>query len=192
MKLIILDRDGVINKESRDYIKSPDEWQPIPGSLEAIAKLNQNGYTVVIATNQSGIARGYYDLQTLDAIHNKMHTELAKLNGKITKIYFCPHGPDDGCECRKPKPGMCEQIARDFNIDLNTLHPIFVGDSMRDYQIASSTGCKFYLVTGPHGDGMETLHKLTAEQLQQVTVLDDLEAVANKLCKNHSKLCLDK
>ncbi len=182
MKLIILDRDGVINKESRAYIKNPDEWLPISNSLEAIAQLCKNGYTVVIATNQSGVARGYLDLDTLAAIHNKLDTELAKLGGKIHKIYFCPHGPDEGCECRKPKPGMCEQIARDFNIDLKATKPIFVGDSMRDYQIANTTGCNFYLVTGPHGDGLDTLHNLTAEQLQQVTVLDDLAAVANKLC----------
>jgi len=181
MKLIILDRDGVINKESRDYIKTPDEWHPIPGSLEAIARFYKAGYTVVVATNQSGVARGYFTLKNLEDIHNKLHTELAKLDGKIHKIYFCPHGPNDGCECRKPKPGMCQQIAHDFNIDLHALQPIFVGDSMRDYQIASSSGCKFYLVTGAYGDGRETLQQLTAEQKMLVTVVEDLAAVANHI-----------
>lgn len=179
MKLIILDRDGVINKESRDYIKTPDEWQPIPGSLEAIAKFNKAGYTVVVATNQSGVARGYCTLETLEAIHNKLHDAVAKLGGRIQKIYFCPHGPNDGCNCRKPKTGLCEQIAADLYIDLNTVQPIFVGDSMRDFELANATGCRFFLVIGPHGDGLETLHKLTPAQKNLVTIVEDLAAVAN-------------
>lgn len=181
MKLIILDRDGVINKESRDYIKSPGEWQPIPGSLEAIAKLYQAGYTIVVATNQSGVARGYYDLNTLEAIHNKLHSELDKLNGKISKIYFCPHGPNDGCNCRKPKTGMCEQIAKDFNINLKDIQPIFIGDSYRDFELAHATGCKFFLVTGPYGDGHETLQQLTPEQKNIITITENLETATNKI-----------
>lgn len=181
MKLIILDRDGVINKESRAYIKTPEEWQPIPGSLEAIARFYKAGYTIVVATNQSGVARGYCTLETLEAIHNKLHNALAEFGGKIQKIYFCPHGPDDGCNCRKPKTGMCEQIAAELNVDLKELQPIFVGDSMRDFELAHATGCKFFLVTGPFGDGRETLHKLTEQQKPFVTVLEDLAAVANSV-----------
>lgn len=181
MKLIILDRDGVINKESRAYIKSPEEWLPISGSLEAIAQLYKSGYTVVVATNQSGIARGYYSLDTLDAIHNKLHAELAKLGGKIYKIYYCPHGPNDGCNCRKPSTGLCDQIATDLNVNLKTIQPIFVGDSLRDFELASATGCKFFLVTGPHGDGLETLHNLTAAQQKLITITEDLAAVANSI-----------
>lgn len=181
MKLIILDRDGVINKESRAYIKTPDEWQPIPGSLEAIAEFCKAGYTVVVATNQSGVARGYYTLETLDAIHNKLHNALAKFGGKIQKIYFCPHGPNDNCKCRKPKTGMCEQIAADLNIDLKNIQPIFVGDSMRDFELANATGCKFFLVTGPYGDGIETLHRLNSDQKALITVVEDLAAIANKI-----------
>jgi len=181
MKLIILDRDGVINKESRDYIKTPEEWQAIPGSLEAIAKFNKAGYTIVVATNQSGVARGYFTLETLEAIHNKLHNEVTKFDGKIQKIYFCPHGPNDGCNCRKPKTGLCEQIAADLNVDLKTLQPFFVGDSMRDFELANATGCKFFLVTGPYGDGMETLHNLTAAQKSLITVVEDLAAVANHI-----------
>jgi D-glycero-D-manno-heptose 1,7-bisphosphate phosphatase len=175
MKLIILDRDGVINKESRDFIKNPAEWLPIPGSLQAIAKLNQAGYTVVITTNQSGVARGYFDLVMLEQIHNKLHTELAKLGGKIAKIYFCPHGPDDGCNCRKPKTGMFEQIQTDYKIDLHQLKPWYIGDSLRDLQLGLAMGCNFCLVTGPFGDGHATLAKLSPEQKQQITIKADLQ-----------------
>ncbi len=111
MKLVILDRDGVINEDSDAYIKSPAEWVPIAGSLEAIARLNHAGFRVVVATNQSGIARGLFDMGTLDAIHQRLHGELARVGGQLDGIYFCPHGPDDRCTCRKPEPGLFEEIA---------------------------------------------------------------------------------
>jgi D-glycero-D-manno-heptose 1,7-bisphosphate phosphatase len=118
MKLVILDRDGVINYDSKQFIKSPAEWRPIPGSLEAIAKLNQAGYRVVVATNQSGIGRGLFDMDTLNAIHDKMHRAVLAAGGRIDAIFYCPHAIDAGCHCRKPRTGMFERIANCFNVDL--------------------------------------------------------------------------
>ena len=134
MKLVILDRDGVINYDSDHYIKSPDEWRPIPGSLEAIAKLNQAGYRVVVASNQAGIGRGLFDMATLAAIHDKMHRAVAQAGGRIDAIFYCPHARDSNCHCRKPKPGLFEDIARRFNADLTGVPAI--GDSLRDLQAA--------------------------------------------------------
>lgn len=153
MKLIILDRDGVINEDSPDYIKSPDEWRAIPGSLEAIAKLNQAGFTVVVATNQSGVGRGYFSLQDLQRMHQKMYQELARVGGKIDKIYFCLHTPSDNCNCRKPKTGMFEQIMQDYKIDLKNV--INIGDALRDIQIGEAFGCRNILVLT--GKGAKTL-----------------------------------
>jgi len=142
--LIILDRDGVINYDSDEYIKSPEEWVPIPGSLEAIARLNQAGYQVVVATNQSGLARGYFDIATLDRIHKKMHDALALHGGKVAALFYCPHGPDEGCDCRKPRPGLFEQIARQFTVDLKGVPAI--GDSLRDVEAARAVGARPILV----------------------------------------------
>src|SRR5512147_2606009 len=130
MKLVILDRDGVINFDSDQFIKSPEEWKPIPGSLEAIARLNQAGFRVVLATNQSGIGRGLFDMATLNAIHDKMHKALAQVGGRIDALFFCPHTADSKCDCRKPKPGMFEEISKRFNINLAGVPAI--GDSLRD------------------------------------------------------------
>ncbi len=138
-KLIILDRDGVINFDSPHYIKSPEEWIAIPGSLEAIAKLNQFQHKVVIATNQSGLGRGYYNLETLEKIHQKMQDQLKALGGHLDGIYFCPHLPSDGCDCRKPKPGMLLKIAEDFKWDIKKA--IFIGDSERDLEAAEAAQC---------------------------------------------------
>lgn len=154
--LIILDRDGVINFESPDYIKSPEEWIPISGSIEAIAKLSQAGHTIVIATNQSGLARGLYDLAMLDRIHQKMIDLVEKCGGKISKIYFCPHHPDDNCDCRKPKPGMLLQIMKDFSVAADQI--IFIGDSVRDYEAARAVGCAFMLVMT--GNGRDAIKKI--------------------------------
>ncbi|MDD2929853.1 MAG: D-glycero-beta-D-manno-heptose 1,7-bisphosphate 7-phosphatase, partial [Sideroxydans sp.] len=130
MKLIILDRDGVINYDSDQFIKSPDEWKPIPGSLEAIARLNQEGYRVVVATNQSGIGRGLFDMPTLNAIHDKMHKSLAQVGGRIDAIFFCPHTNEADCSCRKPKSGMMLEISARYGIGLAGVPA--VGDSLRD------------------------------------------------------------
>lgn len=144
MKLIILDRDGVINQDSDKFIKSPDEWKPIPGSLEAIARLNQNGYRVVVATNQSGIGRGLFDMGTLNAMHAKMHKALAQFGGHIDAVFICPHAADDNCDCRKPKPGMMRQIAERFHAELEGVP--MIGDSVRDLQAAAEVGGQPILV----------------------------------------------
>lgn len=155
MPFIILDRDGVINYDSDEYIKSPDEWRAIPGSLDAIAQLNRHGYHVLVATNQSGIARGLYDLHTLDEIHEKMMRELASVGGYIDEIFFCPHHPDEACACRKPQPGLLYQIASKYPV--NFAETFLIGDSFRDVQAALVTGCKPILVhTGNGRRDLET------------------------------------
>ncbi|MDP3537453.1 MAG: D-glycero-beta-D-manno-heptose 1,7-bisphosphate 7-phosphatase [Azonexus sp.] len=152
MKLVILDRDGVINFDSAQFIKSPAEWKPIPGSLEAIARLNQAGYRVVVATNQSGVGRGLFDMDMLNQIHEKMHKALFSVGARIDAIFYCPHTADSACECRKPKPGMFKRISQTLNIDLNGVPAI--GDSLRDLQAGAAFGCKPILVLT--GKGMKT------------------------------------
>ena len=153
MKLVILDRDGVINYDSAQFIKSPEEWIPIPGSLEAIAMLNQAGFRVALATNQSGIERGLFDMATLNAIHDKMHRALAQFGGRIDALFYCPHTADSHCNCRKPKPGMLEEISRRFSTDLEGVPS--VGDSLRDLQAGMSLGAQPILVRT--GKGEKTL-----------------------------------
>ncbi|HET9844041.1 MAG TPA: D-glycero-beta-D-manno-heptose 1,7-bisphosphate 7-phosphatase [Gammaproteobacteria bacterium] len=173
---VLLDRDGVINFDSEDYIKSPEEWIPIPNSLEAIRLLNQKGYSVAIATNQSGIQRGLYSEQILEQIHQKMTDSLSKLGGAIAAIHYCPHGPNDGCMCRKPKPGLLMQIAHKFSLDL-TKTP-YVGDSWRDCQAAISAGCKPVLVKT--GNGLITIKKYPNE-IEHIPVFSDLYNFAYSL-----------
>jgi D-glycero-D-manno-heptose 1,7-bisphosphate phosphatase len=150
MKLIILDRDGVINQDSPAFIKSPAEWIPIPGSLEAIARLNQAGYRVVIASNQSGIARELFDITTLNAIHQKMHAAAQLVGADIDAIFFCPHSAIDNCDCRKPKAGMFEEISKRFKLSLKGVPT--VGDSLRDLQAGFISGCAPYLVLTGKGE----------------------------------------
>ncbi|GAB5606382.1 D-glycero-beta-D-manno-heptose 1,7-bisphosphate 7-phosphatase [Sideroxyarcus sp. TK5] len=150
MKLIILDRDGVINYDSDQFIKSPEEWKPIPGSLEAIARLNQNGYRVVVATNQSGIGRGLFDMPTLNAIHDKMHKSLALVGGRIDAIFFCPHTSEADCSCRKPKSGMMLEISARYGVGLAGVPA--VGDSLRDLESAARLGAVPYLVLTGKGN----------------------------------------
>ena len=144
MKLIILDRDGVINNDSPDFIKSPAEWQAIPGSLEAIARLNQAGYRVVVASNQSGIARELFNMTSLNAIHQKMHALAQQVGASIDAIFFCPHAAVDNCDCRKPKPGMFHEIGQRYKTCLKGVPT--VGDSLRDLQAGFNSGCAPYLV----------------------------------------------
>ena len=144
MKLLLLDRDGVINHDSDQYIKSPAEWKPIKGSIEAIARLTQAGWRIVVATNQSGIARGLFDTSSLNAIHDAMHKAVIQAGGRIEAIFFCPHVADAGCECRKPKPGMLLEIERRLNIPLAGVP--FVGDSLKDLQAAVAAGARPVLV----------------------------------------------
>lgn len=175
MKLIVLDRDGVINFDSARFIKTPDEWRAIPGSLEAIASLNQRGYRIVVATNQSGIGRGLLDIATFNAINDKMTRQLAQVGGRIDAIFFCPHAADAHCECRKPKAGMLREIARRFGTDLKGAPA--VGDSLRDLQAAQDVGAHPILVTTGKG-------KLTLKEggLPEGTeVYEDLAAFARQL-----------
>lgn len=169
--LVILDRDGVINFDSPEFIKSPEEWIPIPGSLEAIATLNQAGFIVTIATNQSGLARGFFDLDTLSRIHEKMQDQLATVNGHIDAIFFCPHLTEDNCLCRKPKPGLIYQIIKQFNIDLTKTSIPMIGDSLRDLEAAKSATCKPILVLT--GNGQKTLQTLPPH-LRDIEVFDNL------------------
>ena len=165
---IILDRDGVINHDSDDYIKSPEEWQPIAGSLEAIAKLHQAGIKVVIATNQSGIARGLYDEFMLARIHTKMNQLITAEGGRLAGIFYCPHGPDDGCDCRKPLPGLVHQITEALVIESANIP--FIGDSVRDLVAAEAAGCQAILVKSGKGE-----RSLASGQVESnIPVFDDL------------------
>ena len=150
MKLVILDRDGVINYDSAQFIKTPAEWKPIPGSLEAIAGLNQAGFRIALASNQSGIGRGLFDMTTLNAIHDKMQRALAQAGGRIDALFYCPHAAEANCSCRKPKPGMFEEIARRFGIDLEGVPS--VGDSLRDLQAGLDLGALPILVRTGKGE----------------------------------------
>jgi D-glycero-D-manno-heptose 1,7-bisphosphate phosphatase len=155
MKLIILDRDGVINEDSDAYIKHPDEWHPLPGSLEAIARLHQAGWTIAIASNQSGLARGLFDITALTDIHQKLRKALATLGGNVDAIFVCPHGPDDNCLCRKPLPGLFQDIGHRFDTTLEGVPAI--GDSLRDLQASAAAGCVPWLVQT--GNGLQTVTK---------------------------------
>ncbi|MDM7857650.1 D-glycero-beta-D-manno-heptose 1,7-bisphosphate 7-phosphatase [Thiopseudomonas acetoxidans] len=177
MKLIILDRDGVINHDSDDYIKTPAEWIPIDGSIEAIARLYNSGWTVAVATNQSGLARGYYDSATLDAMHDKLRALLAEHHAKIGFIAYCPHGPEDDCQCRKPKAGLLEQISQHYQQPLTGAW--FVGDSLRDLQAAMSVQAVPVLVKT--GKGAQTAQ----QQLPEGTlVFQNLAEAVESLLKN--------
>lgn len=177
MKLIILDRDGVINEDSDEYIKSPDEFIPIPGSLEAIARLNHAGYMVLVATNQSGIARNFFTMDTLTQIHDKLKRLLNAYGGRIDGIFFCPHGPDDHCNCRKPKPGLYAEIAQRLETDLTGVPAI--GDSLRDLQAAQQVGATPVLVRT--GKGERTLAK--GEGLEGIPVYDNLADYVDHLLR---------
>ena len=144
MKLVILDRDGTIHAERDDYVKSADEWEPLPGALEGIARLNHDGWHVVVATNQSGLGRGLIDMASLNAMHIKMNQGLAKVGGRIDAVFFCPHAPDENCSCRKPMPGLFEQIGERYGVELQGRPAI--GDSLRDLQAAAAVGCETHLV----------------------------------------------
>ena len=183
MKLVILDRDGTINEDRDDYVKSPDEWVPLPGALEAISRLNHAGWHTVIATNQSGLARGMFDTGTLNAVHVKMNQALARFGGRIDAVFFCPHGPSEGCSCRKPLPGLFELIGERYGIDLAEV-PL-VGDSLRDLQAGSAAGCPTHLVrTGKcaalDDAGIESI----CRQVPGTVVHADLGAFAEHLIRN--------
>ncbi len=177
MKLIILDRDGVINFDSSQFIKSPAEWQPIPGSLEAIARLNQADYRVVVATNQSGVGRGLFDMPTLNAIHDKMHKACALAGARIDAVFFCPHTAEMHCDCRKPNPGMLKEISARYNVSLAGV-PV-VGDSLRDLQPAAAQGAQPYLVLTGKGSKTQAAGNLP----EGTEIFQDLAAVAAALLR---------
>ncbi|UCB55715.1 MAG: D-glycero-beta-D-manno-heptose 1,7-bisphosphate 7-phosphatase [Thiotrichales bacterium] len=182
MKLIILDRDGVINHDSDDYIKSPEEWIPIPGSLDAIARLNHAGYMVAIASNQSGIARGYFSLETLAAMNVKMNEMLSTVGGRIDAMFYCPHGPKDDCGCRKPKPGLLEEISNRFQIGLGEV--MFVGDNINDVRAARAAGAKPVIVKTGKGEETASMVK-QVNGYGDIPVYNDLNEVVNDLLQVH-------
>jgi D-glycero-D-manno-heptose 1,7-bisphosphate phosphatase len=174
--LLVLDRDGVINRESRSFVKSADEWVPLPGSIAAIAALSRAGYTVTVASNQSGLARGLFDYDALMSMHEKLHTLVAAVGGHVDRIVVCPHGPDDGCDCRKPKPGLLLQLGEHYDVSLAGV-PV-IGDSLRDLEAALAVGARPILVRT--GNGHKTERRLTRE-LAHVEAFDDLAAAAGAL-----------
>ncbi len=143
-KLVILGRDGILNEYRDDHVRAPEEWQPIPGALEAVSRLNHGGWHTVVATNQSGIGRGMIDMAAVNAVHAHMNRELAKAGGRIDAVFFCPHSPEDGCDCRKPLPGLMQEVGRRYAIDL-ALVPM-AADTLRDLQAAQAAGCEPHLI----------------------------------------------
>jgi len=175
LPLIVLDRDGVINRDSKEFIKSPDEWIPLPGSLEAIAQLTRSGYRIVIATNQSGIGRKLFDHSMLEKIHAKMTRSIESIGGSIAGMFICPHHPDDGCDCRKPLPGLFRQITEHFSVPPKQM--IAVGDSLRDLEAAQACGSKAVLVRT--GNGLAT--EQSFQHLSGIEVYDDLAGFSKAL-----------
>jgi D-glycero-D-manno-heptose 1,7-bisphosphate phosphatase len=186
IKLVILDRDGTINEDRDDFVKTVDEWVPIPGALEAIARLNHAGWHTVIATNQSGLGRGTFDMATLNAMHAKMNQLLAKHGGRIDAVFFCPHAPDDACNCRKPLPGLFEQIGERFGVALRDV-PV-VGDTLRDLQAGTAVGCQPHFVRTGKGARLDAAQlEALVTQVPGTCVHDDLGAFAEYLIRRERK-----
>ena len=184
MPLIVLDRDGVINEDRDDYVRSLADWRPIPGSIEAIAALSQAGYTIAVATNQSGLSRGYFGLDELEMIHATLCRQVEELGGLIAGIFYCPHLPDAGCQCRKPATGLL--VAMENELGLSPRGAIFIGDSLKDLQAARAYGCRPLLVKT--GKGAETLRALLSAEVPladaaSIPVYDDLAAAARELLR---------
>jgi D-glycero-D-manno-heptose 1,7-bisphosphate phosphatase len=163
-RLVILGRDGILNVYREDHVKSPDEWEPIPGALEAVARLNHAGWHTVIATNQSGIGRGMIDMASINAVHQRMMQCLAEVGGRLDAVFFCPHTPEDNCECRKPKPGLMKQIAQRYGIEPRTVP--MVADTLRDLHAARAAGCEPHLVRTGRAAGLSDAQ--VVEMVQQV------------------------
>lgn len=187
MKLVILDRDGTLNEHRQDYVKGVDEWVPVPGSLEAIARLNHAGWHTVIATNQSGLGRGVLDMATLNAIHMRMNAALAEHGGRIDAVFFCPHAPDDQCACRKPLPGLFQQIGERYGVDLRNVPA--VGDSLRDLQAGAAAGCPPHLVRTGRGAEMDLARLMT--ELPQACVHADFAAFVDDLLAREHRAKVD-
>ena len=181
-KLVILDRDGTINQDRDDYVKSADEWIALPGALEAIARLNHAGWHVVVASNQSGLGRGLFDVAALNAMHTKMHKLLAAAGGRIDAVFYCPHSPEETCNCRKPLPGLYEQICERYGMDLKGVHT--VGDSLRDLQAGAAVGCATHLVYTGKGEKLNG-QPLPSNFPQGTLAHADLGAFAEWLLSQH-------
>lgn len=179
--MVVLDRDGVVNRDSDEFIKSPAEWEPLPGSIEAIADLSQAGFLVTLATNQSGLARGLFDLAALDSIHEKFRELVKSHGGAVGGIFYCPHGPEDGCSCRKPATGLLRQIEARFACSLRDCW--FIGDSLRDLQAARTHGCRPVLVRT--GNGTKTEKLLKINDLESIYVFENLRHAADALLRAH-------
>jgi D-glycero-D-manno-heptose 1,7-bisphosphate phosphatase len=175
-RLVVLDRDGVINRESADFVRSAEEWVPLAGSIEAIARLSNAGFSVAIASNQSGLARGFFDTKALAEMHSKLHVLVANAGGRIDHIAICPHGPDDNCDCRKPLPGLLHQISAALNVSL--VNAPVIGDSLRDLEAAQSAGAQPVLVRT--GNGKKTEVALPAG-FASIDVYDDLATAVTAL-----------
>jgi D-glycero-D-manno-heptose 1,7-bisphosphate phosphatase len=188
MPLLILDRDGVINQDSERFIRSLDDWHPIPGSLDAIARLSRGGYDIAVATNQSGLGRGYIDLDDLEAIHARLCQQVAARGGEIRGIFYCPHRPEDGCDCRKPATGLLSEI--EATLETNPRGCPFVGDSLRDLQAARAFGCDPVLVRT--GKGEATLRQLQSGEVdlpeaESIPVYPDLAAAVPALLAGYAR-----
>jgi len=182
MKLVILDRDGTINADRDDYVKSPEEWEPLPGALEAMARLHHGGWYVVVATNQSGIGRGLFDMAALNAMHQKMNALLARHGGRVDAVFFCPHAPSEACQCRKPLPGLIEQVLQRFGAHPQQV-PV-VGDSLRDLQAGAAAGCETHLVrTGKTAGWSDAQVQELVQQVPGTQVHADLAAFAEHLLR---------
>ena len=180
MTLVILDRDGVINEDSEGYIKSSDEWMPIPGSIKAIADLHNNNFTVAVATNQSGLARGLFDLDALEAMHEKMLSLVEEQGGSIAGVFYCPHHPDENCSCRKPKTGLIDAIEKELHCDSRGAY--FIGDSIKDLQAAKAKDCIPVLVkTGKGEKTLQAIH--SADEWKNLLVFESLSQAAAYLIK---------
>ncbi len=183
MSLVLLDRDGVINEDSDNYIRSADEWRPIEGSIEAIAKLHRAGHQVVVCTNQSGLARNYFQLADLEAMHRKMRALVEQAGGAVAGIYYCPHLPEAGCNCRKPLPGLIDQATADLG--LSAKGATFVGDSLKDLEAAQARDCLPVLVTT--GKGQATRLKLSEHSsLSDTPVFANLAAFVESFLKGRA------
>ena len=179
-KLVILGRDGILNEFREGHVTAPEEWVPVAGALEAVARINHAGWHVVVATNQSGIGRGMIDMSAVNAVHAGMLQQLQAQGGRIDAVFFCPHTPEDNCDCRKPKPGLLLDIGHRYGVDLASV-PV-VGDTLRDLQAAAAAGCEPHLVLSGRASGLEgePLQQLLA-QVPQARVHADLDAFAEFL-----------
>jgi D-glycero-D-manno-heptose 1,7-bisphosphate phosphatase len=187
MKLVILDRDGTINEDRDDFVKSPEEWVPLPGALEAIARLNHAGWHTVLATNQSGLGRGLFDMASLNAMHARMNQMLAKQGGRMDAVFFCPHAPEEQCDCRKPAPGLMLLIGERYGVHLSDV-PL-VGDSLRDMQAGAQAGCPTHLVlTGKCAGLTNSQVEDVVRQVPGTKVHADLAAFAEALIQQERQL----